>query len=225
FVDADGAIAVVDFGIMGRLDRDTRFYLADMLIGFLSGDYRRVAEVHFAAGYVPTSRSIDTFTQACRSIGEPILGKPLQEISVARLLAQLFEVTEQFDMETQPQLLLLQKTMVVIEGVGRRLDPEINIWALARPLIEEWMRDNRGPEARVRLGLETIADLVERVPRLVRNLDAMIADWSREGIVMHAETLAIQAAHRARHLTIVIVPLWITALALAGIAVALLFGR
>ena len=149
FVDADGAIVVVDFGIMGRLDRDTRFYLADMLIGFLSGDYRRVAEVHFAAGYVPTGRSIDAFTQACRSIGEPILGRPLQEISVARLLAQLFEITEQFDMETQPQLLLLQKTMVVIEGVGRRLDPEINIWALARPLIEEWMRDNRGPEARV----------------------------------------------------------------------------
>ena len=137
FVDADGAIAVVDFGIMGRLDRDTRFYLADMLIGFLSGDYRRVAEVHFAAGYVPTGRSIDAFTQACRSIGEPILGRPLQEISVARLLAQLFEITEQFDMETQPQLLLLQKTMVVIEGVGRRLDPEINIWTLARPLIED----------------------------------------------------------------------------------------
>jgi ubiquinone biosynthesis protein len=225
FVDADGAIAVVDFGIMGRLDRDTRFYLADMLLGFLSGDYRRVAEVHFAAGYVPTSRSIDVFTQACRSIGEPILGKPLQEISVARLLAQLFEITEQFDMETQPQLLLLQKTMVVIEGVGRRLDPEINIWALGRPLIEEWMRDNRGPEARFRLGLETIADLVERVPRLVRSLDALIADWSRKGIVMHAETLAIQAAHRARHLAIVIVPVWITALALAGIAIALLLGR
>jgi len=225
FVDADGAIAVVDFGIMGRLDRDTRFYLADMLIGFLSGDYRRVAEVHFAAGYVPAGRSIDAFTQACRSIGEPILGKPLQEISVARLLAQLFEITEQFDMETQPQLLLLQKTMVVIEGVGRRLDPEINIWALAQPLIEEWMRDNRGPEARLRLGLETVADLIERVPRLVRSLDAMIADWSRGGIVMHAETLAVQAAHRARHLAIVIVPVWITALALAGIAVALLLGR
>jgi ubiquinone biosynthesis protein len=115
--------------------------------------------------------------------------------------------------------------MVVTEGVGRRLDPNINIWTLAQPLIEEWMRDNRGPEARLRQGLETIADLVERVPRLVRSLDALIADWSREGIVMHAETLAIQAAHRARHMAIVIVPVWITALALAGIAIALLFGR
>src|SRR5260370_22769723 len=157
-----------------------------MLVGFLSGDYRRVAEVHFAAGYVPTGRSIDAFTQACRSIGEPILGRPLQEISVARLLAQLFEITEQFDMETQPQLLLLQKTMVVIEGVGRRLDPEINIWTLARPLIEDWMRENRGPEARLRLGLETVADLVERLPRLVRSLAPLIAAVSREGIVMHA---------------------------------------
>ena len=225
FVDTDGAIAVVDFGIMGRLDRDTRFYLADMLIGFLSGDYRRVAEVHFAAGYVPTSRSIDAFTQACRSIGEPILGKPLQEISVARLLAQLFEITEQFDMETQPQLLLLQKTMVVIEGVGRRLDPEINIWALSRPLIEEWMRDNRGPEARIRLGLETIADLVERIPRLVRSLETMVTNWSRDGVFLDVESLAVQAAHRARHLAIVLVPVWITAAALAGIAIALLFRR
>ena len=225
FVDPNGAIAVVDFGIMGRLDRATRFFLADMLIGFLSGDYRRVAEVHFAAGYVPPRRSVDAFTQACRSIGQPILGKPLQEISVARLLAQLFEITEQFEMETQPQLLLLQKTMVVIEGVGRRLDPEINIWALARPLIEGWMHDNRGPEARVRLGMETLADLIERVPPLVRSLERLVTDWSREGVILHVESLAVQAAHRGRHLAIVLLPVWITALALAGIALALLLGR
>ena len=159
FVDATGAIVVVDFGIMGRLDRATRFFLADMLIGFLSGDYRRVAEVHFAAGYVPPRRSIDAFTQACRAIGEPILGQSLQEISFARLLAQLFQVTEQFEMETQPQLLLLQKTMVQVEGMGRRLDPEVNIWTLARPLIEAWMRDNRGPEARLHQRIETLAEV------------------------------------------------------------------
>jgi ubiquinone biosynthesis protein len=225
FVDTDGAIVVVDFGIMGRLDRATRFFLADMLLGFLSGDYRRVAEVHFAAGYVPPRRSVDAFTQACRSIGEPILGRPLQEISIARLLAQLFEVTEQFEMETQPQLLLLQKTMVVIEGVGRHLDPEINIWTLGRPLIEQWMRDNRGPEARARLGLETLADLVDRVPRLVRSLETLVTDWSREGVILHAESLAAQAAHRARHLAIVLLPIWIAAAALAAIALTLLFGR
>jgi ubiquinone biosynthesis protein len=225
FVDASGAIVVVDFGIMGRLDRETRFFLADMLLGFLSGDYRRVAEIHFAAGYVPPRRSVAAFAQACRAIGEPILGQPLQEISFARLLAQLFEVTEQFEMETQPQLLLLQKTMVQVEGVGRRLDPEVNIWGLARPLIEAWMRENRGPEARLSQRLEIIAEAVDRVPRLLQRLEALVNDWSREGIVMHAETLAAQAAKRARHLVILLLPVWLITASLVAIALALIFGR
>jgi ubiquinone biosynthesis protein len=225
FVDASGAIVVVDFGIMGRLDRETRFFLADMLLGFLSGDYRRVAEIHFAAGYVPPRRSVAAFAQACRAIGEPILGQPLQEISFARLLAQLFEVTEQFEMETQPQLLLLQKTMVQVEGVGRRLDPEVNIWGLARPLIEAWMRENRGPEARLSQRLEIIAEAVDRIPRLLQRLEALVNDWSREGIVMHAETLAAQAAKRARHLVILLLPVWLITASLVAIALALIFGR
>jgi ubiquinone biosynthesis protein len=225
FVDADGALAVVDFGIMGRLDRETRYYLADMLIGFLSGDYRRVAQVHFDAGYVPRRRSLDAFTQACRSIGEPILERPLHEISIARLLAQLFHVTEQFEMETQPQLLLLQKTMVLVEGVGRRLDPEVNIWTMARPLVEDWVRANRGPEARVRDRLEDFAELVDRIPRLFRSIDKLVEDWAREGVVMHAESLATQAAHRARLLPLLVIPLWLTAFALIAIAVMVGAGR
>jgi ubiquinone biosynthesis protein len=222
FVDADGALTIVDFGIMGRLDRDTRYYLADMLIGFLTGDYRRVAEVHFAAGYVPRRRSIDAFTQACRSIGEPILGRPLHEISIARLLAQLFQVTEQFEMETQPQLLLLQKTMVLIEGIGRRLDPTINIWSLARPLVEAWVRENRGPEARLRHQLDTLLEALDAVPRLLRGLDRLISDWADEGVVLHAESLAAQAAHRARLLPFLVLPLWVAAAALVAIAALLL---
>ena len=222
FVDSDGALAVVDFGIMGRLDRETRYYLADMLIGFLSGDYRRVAEVHFDAGFVPGRRSIDAFTQACRSIGEPILGKPLNEISIARLLGQLFHVTEQFEMETQPQLLLLQKTMVLVEGVGRRLDPSANIWTLARPLVEAWMRENRGPEARLRQHIDTLLEALDEVPRLLRGLDKIVNDWSREGVVMHAESLATQAAHRARLLPLLVIPLWIAALALVAVAAVLI---
>lgn len=222
FVEPDGSLAVVDFGIMGRLDRQTRYYLADMLIGFLTGDYRRVAEVHFDAGYVPRTSSIDAFTQACRSIGEPILGRPLDEISIARLLAQLFQVTAQFEMEVQPQLLLLQKTMVLVEGVGRRLDPSINIWGLARPLIEQWMRENRGPEAQLRQRLEAFLDAIDEAPRLLRNLDKLIGYWSQEGVVLHAESLAVQAAHRARHLVWLVAPLWLAALALAAIAAALL---
>jgi ubiquinone biosynthesis protein len=225
FVAPDGALAVVDFGIMGRLDRDTRYYLADMLIGFLTGDYRRVAEVHFTAGYVPPRRSVDAFAQACRSIGEPILGRPLQEISIGRLLAQLFRITAQFEMETQPQLLLLQKTMVQVEGLGRRLDPAINIWTLARPLIEAWMRDNRGPEARLRQGFDGLVEAAERLPQLVRNLEALLADWSREGVVLHAETLASQAAEQAQHLPRLLVPLWIAVASLVAIALVLLFGH
>ena len=222
FVAADSALAVVDFGIMGRLDRQTRYYLADMLIGFLTGDYRQVAEVHFAAGYVPKGRSIDAFTQACRAVGEPILGRPLHEISIARLLAQLFQVTEQFEMETQPQLLLLQKTMVLVEGIGRRLDPSVNIWSLARPLVERWVRENRGPEARLKERIDMVLEAADEMPHLLRNLDRMIGDWAREGVVLHAETLAVQAAHRARLLPFLVVPLWIAAAALVAIAVALL---
>jgi ubiquinone biosynthesis protein len=224
FVDAEGALALVDFGIMGRLDRQTRYYLADMLIGFLTGNYRRVAEVHFDAGYVPRRRSLDAFTQACRSIGEPILGRPLHEISIARLLAQLFQVTAQFEMETQPQLLLLQKTLVLIEGVGRRLDPDVNIWSLAQPLVEQWMRDNRGPEARLKQHLDTVLETIDEIPRLLRSLDRLIGDWSRDGVVLHAETLAAQAAHRARLFPWLALPLWIAAAALAAIAVALMMG-
>ena len=162
FVEPDGAIAVVDFGIMGRLDRQTRFFLADMLVGFLTGDYRRVAEVHFAAGYVPPHRSVDAFTQACRSIGEPILGRPLHEISIARLLAQLFQVTEQFEMETQPQLLLLQKTMVLVEGVGRRLDPSVNIWALARPLVEDGCATTAAPRRSCASAFDSVVEAARR---------------------------------------------------------------
>jgi ubiquinone biosynthesis protein len=225
FVEPGGVIAVVDFGIMGRLDRDTRFFLADMLVGFLTGDYRRVAEVHFAAGYVPQRRSVDEFALACRSIGEPILGKPLAEISIARLLAQLFRITEQFEMETQPQLLLLQKTMVLVEGVGRQLDPEVNIWALARPLIEKWMRENRGPEAHLRRRVENFVETIDRLPKLIEDAGKLIATWADEGVVLHAETLATQAEHRWRNVYWLIAPLWLSAVALVAIAIALLLGR
>src|SRR5229473_1866588 len=191
FIEAKGAIVVVDFGIMGRLDRKTRYYLADMLLAFLQGDYRRVAEVHFEAGYVPARQSLDTFAQACRSIGEPILGRPLHEISLGRLLAQLFQVTEQFQMETQPQLLLLQKTMVLAEGVGRLLDPSVNMWALARPHIEAWMRENRGPEARLRDAAADVMSVLERLPALMNDIQRLGgAITEGGGLPLHPDTVA-----------------------------------
>jgi ubiquinone biosynthesis protein len=221
FVDADGAIVVVDFGIMGRLDRKTRYYLADMLLGFLSGNYRQVAEVHFVAGYVPPHQSIDAFTQACRSIGEPILGRPLTEISLARLLAQLFQVTEQFEMETQPQLLMLQKTMVLAEGVGRSLAPELNMWTLARPLIEDWMRTNRGVEARLIDAVAEVSSVLERLPRLIGQLEKGTAEWAEGGLRLHPESikLLIRSGESAGHP--LRMPLWLGVLALIAIALAL----
>ena len=128
-------------------------------------------------------------------------------------------------METQPQLLLLQKTMVLVEGVGRRLDPEVNIWTLARPLVEEWMRDNRGPEARLKQQIDTIVETLDEIPRLLRSLDRLVGDWSREGVILHAESLATQAAHRARLFPLLVLPLWIAAAALMAIAVGLVAGR
>jgi ubiquinone biosynthesis protein len=220
FVAEDGAIVAVDFGIMGRLDRKTRFYLADMLLGFLTGDYRRVAEVHFTAGYVPPRQSLEAFAQACRSIGEPILERPLHEISLARLLAQLFEVTERFEMETQPQLLLLQKTMLVAEGVGRRLDPTVNMWTLARPMIEEWMRENRGVEARTADAIAGAAGLLERLPALVHNLERMVSIVVSEGLQLDDEVIGALRERREAAL-LISVPIWLIALALLAIAAAL----
>ncbi|MEQ9489617.1 MAG: 2-polyprenylphenol 6-hydroxylase [Alphaproteobacteria bacterium] len=171
FVDADGLLTPVDFGIMGRVDRRTRMFLADMLLGFLERDYAKVADVHFTHGLVPRHKSREAFMQSIRSIGEPVHGRPLNEISIGKLLAQLFKVTEDFDMETQPDLLLLQKTMLVAEGVGRRLNPDVNMWLLARPLIEDWMLVNRGPAARIRDTVTDAADLMERLPRTLRKAE------------------------------------------------------
>ncbi len=189
FVAPDGAIVVIDFGIMGRLDRKTRDYLAEMLMGFLTRDYRRVAEVHFRAGYVPETQSVDAFTQACRSIGEPILGKPLHEISIARLLGQLFQVTEQFAMQVQPQLLLLQKTMLVAEGVGRKLNPDVNLWEMARPLIEDWMIAKSAPDQVARDFLTDARENLERIPRLLAQTERATQAIVEGGIKLSPETI------------------------------------
>ncbi|HYH22939.1 MAG TPA: 2-polyprenylphenol 6-hydroxylase [Azospirillum sp.] len=219
FVVEGGNIAAVDFGIMGRLDRATRYYLADMLIGFLSGDYRRVALVHFQAGYVPAHQSIELFTQACRAIGEPLQNKPLNEISVGRLLAQLFAVTEQFEMETQPQLLLLQKSMLTAEGVGRILNPNINMWELARPLIEEWMRENRGPEAQIIDDVEAMVRTVRRLPPLVREAERVAAQIAEGGLKLHPTTVRFMLDAWMRRRKTDQLALWAIVALLAFIAV------
>jgi ubiquinone biosynthesis protein len=190
FVDKAGHIVPVDFGIMGRVDEDTRGYLAELLVAFLRRDYRAVAEVQFRAGYVPQHQSLEMFAQACRSIGEPIFGRPLNEISFARLLGQLFAIAEVFDMEVQPQLLLLQKNMLMAEGVSRRLNPDLNIWTLAQPLVEEWMRENRGPEARLRNAAGEAMGVVERLPSLLADIEKIAAHLTSDGLRLHPDALA-----------------------------------
>ena len=167
FASPEGRVLAVDFGIMGRLDRRTRQFVAELLLAFVTGDWKRAAEVHFEAGYVPRNKSVDVFAQACRSIGEPLLGRAASEISIGRLLAQLFQITETFSMQTQPQLLLLQKTLVVVEGVCRDLSPETNFFEAARPFLTEWVRDNLGPEARVRDAVVETAAVARRIPQLL----------------------------------------------------------
>ena len=166
FVDKDENIVPVDFGIMGRLDLANRKYLAEILYGFINRDYEKVAKVHFIAGLVPNTESIDNFTQALRTIGEPIFGQSAKNISAGKLLARLFEVTEKFNMTTQPQLLLLQKTMVVVEGVARSLDEDANIWEISKPVLQGWLNNEIGPKNRIDKILKTTTELLDKLPEL-----------------------------------------------------------
>lgn len=222
FAMPDGRIAVVDFGIMGRLDLKTRRTIAEMLVSFLNRDYRRAAEIHFEAGWVPRDRSVDSFTQACRSIAEPILDKPQNEISIARLLSQLFQITETFRMETQPQLLLLQKTMLVAEGTARKLAPEANMWFLIRPLIEEWMYDNLGPEAKVRDAIENLQDALQRLPEMVESVEKGSRMMAEGNFKLHPDTIrALRGDDGPRKRQSV--GLWLAAGALFIVFMAVLF--
>ena len=189
FVGEGGEIQAVDFGIMGRLDKSTRHYLGEMLMSFLDRDYRRVAEIHFEAGYVPDSKSVEAFAQACRSVAEPILDRPQNEISIARLLSQLFQVTETFEMETQPQLLLLQKTMLVAEGVGRKLYPEANMWFLAQPLIEDWVVGNMGVEAQIAAAVAEVAGGLRRLPKVAADIEKSASVIAGSGLKVIPESV------------------------------------
>ena len=173
-VGADGAIIAYDFGIMGRIDEYTRRVYAEILMGFIRKDYRRVAEVHFEAGYVPADRDIDEFARALRAVGEPIFGMDASRISMARLLSYLFEVTERFGMQTRTELILLQRTMVVVEGVARGLDPHINIWQVARPVVERYIAGNIGPKALLRDLMQTARVLGRFGPKLPRLVESAL---------------------------------------------------
>nr|WP_244959035.1 2-polyprenylphenol 6-hydroxylase [Novosphingobium marinum] len=171
FVQADGTIVAIDFGIMGRINRRARQWLAEILYGLTTGDYRRVAEIHFEAQYVPSYHSVEEFATALRAVGEPMRGKPVSELSVGQMLDGLFAITRDFDMQTQPHLLLLQKTMVMVEGLATALHPGINMWDVSAPFVRNWIRDELGPEAALADRIREDFDTLLRLPDLVRRIE------------------------------------------------------
>ncbi len=229
FVDGDGLIVAVDFGIMGRLGMKERRFLAEILYGFITRDYARVAEVHFDAGYVPRKHSVAQFAQALRAIGEPIMDRPASEISMAQLLGQLFQYTEVFDMQTRPELILLQKTMVVVEGVGRGLDPDLNMWVVSEPVVKEWLESQLGAGVRIEQAAESAASVgrfVGDIPKLLRQAESTadaFAAMAEEGLRLDDESVArlAKAQHASDRWTRWSV--WIGAAALVTIALALAF--
>jgi ubiquinone biosynthesis protein len=175
----DGTLVAVDLGIMGRLGLKERRFLAEILFGFITRDYRRIAEVHFEAGYVPAKHSVEDFAQALRAVGEKIHGRNAAEISMAHLLGLLFEITALFDMATRTELVLLQKTMVVVEGVSRNLDPKFDMWHSAEPVIREWIERNLGPVGKIEeLGKDAVSMLrsAGKVPDLVTRGEKLLGE-------------------------------------------------
>src|SRR5499426_280051 len=223
-VDAAGRIVAVDFGIMGRLGPKERRFLAEILHGLITRDYRRTAQVHFEAGYVPAQQRLELFAQAMRAIGEPIHGRTASEISIADLLGQLFAYTDVFDMATRPELLLLQKTMVVVEGVARSLDPELNIWNAAEPIAKQWVEANYGVAGRLKEageGAELLGKVVAEVPRLLEQGERVaqaLAETAQAGLRLDDETIERLAAAQARHNRWGRWALWAAAGALLAIA-------
>jgi len=223
FLDDSGRLVAVDFGIMGRLGLKERRFLAEILLGFITRDYRRVAEVHFEAGYVPGHHSVENFAQAIRAIGEPIHNRTAEEISMAKLLTLLLEVTGLFDMQTRPELILLQKTMVVVEGVARSFDPKLDIWTVAGPVVREWIERNLGPIGKIQgamagageLGkaLSGLPAIASRSVAVLEQLEGMV----RNGVVLSPETIDAIGRVRARQNRWRTAALWVIALTFLGI--------
>ena len=217
FVDDAGLLVAVDFGIMGRLGPKERLFLAEILYGFITRNYYRTAEVHFEAGYVPRHHSVADFAQAIRAIGEPIHNRAAEDISMAKLLMLLFEVTALFDMRTRPELLLLQKTMVVVEGVARSLDPKLDMWTVAEPVVREWIERHLGPAGRIEGAVEGagevgrflagVPSLLSRAGTLVEQIDAA----TRDGLVLAPETVAAIGRAEARRNRWTVIALWVIA--------------
>lgn len=226
FVDAEGRLVAVDCGIMGRLGPKERRFLAEILFGFITRNWQRTAEVHFEAGYVPSHHSVEDFAQAIRAIGEPIHDRPADEISMAKLLTLLFEVTALFDMRTRPELLLLQKTMVVVEGVARSLDPKLDMWTTAEPVVREWIERHLGPVGRIEdaaTELGGIGRMIGAAPGILSRAASTLErldEQTRGGLMLSPETVEAIGRAEARRGRWTALALWV----IAGLIAIWLFG-
>ena len=216
----EGRLVAVDFGIMGRLGLKERRFLAEILLGFIRRDYRRVAEVHFEAGYVPPHHSVEDFAQAIRAIGEPIHDRRADEISMAKLLTLLFEITGLFDMATRTELVMLQKTMVVVEGVARTLDPKLDMWTTSEPVVRDWIERNLGPVGRIEnvgRGVWTLAGVLADLPEMALRAERALNQWeavTAKGISLDADSVAAVGRAEARGNRWGAAALWIIAIML-----------
>ncbi len=221
FVDREGRIAAVDFGIMGRLGFNERRFLAEIIYGFITRDYYRVAEVHFEAGYVPHVHKVEDFAQAIRAIGEPIHSRTADQISMAKLLTLLFEITSLFDMKTRTELVLLQKTMVVVEGVGRRLDPKLDMWSTAEPVVRTWIEDNLGVIGKLQDGgraMSQLARFAGSLPRVLlraENIVTQVEAMAEDGLELSETALKQIGDAQARAQRLGHAALWVIALLIA----------
>ena len=215
FVDPQGRLTAVDFGIMGRLGLKERRFLAEILYGFIKRDYLRVAEVHFEAGYVPRVHRVEDFAQALRAIGEPIHSRPADQISMAKLLTLLFEITGLFDMKTRTELVLLQKTMVVTEGVARTLDPKLDVWKTAEPVVGEWIAQNLGPIGKLQdagRAASTVARFATSLPSALARGESILEQlegMAENGVTLSQEALAEIGKAEARRARFGHIALWL----------------
>ena len=221
FLDATGRLVAVDFGITGRLGPKERRFLAEILYGFITRNYRRVAEVHFEAGYVPETFSIDDFAQAVRAIGEPIHSRTADQISMAKLLTLLFEITAIFEMKTRIELVMLQKTMVVVEGVGRTLDPRLDLWSTAEPIVRSWIEQNLGPRGKIEdfgRNLSTLARFANELPNVLVRGERLVERFERmasDGFELSGRTVERIGRAEAQRARSGHVALWVIAALLA----------
>ena len=218
FARTDDTVWAVDFGIMGRIGRAERRFLALILHGFLTRDYTAAARAHFDAGYVPARHSVEEFASALRAVGEPIFGKTADQLPMSRVLLQLFEITDLFDMRLRPELVMLQKTMVQCEGVSRQLDPQHDMWGAAAPVVEAWMKRELGPEGRIR----DLGDDLGRLHDAMRKLPDAIDDWAEVGALLKAGKLSLGGGPRIRPWFLRLA--WLTGAAALGAALTAAFS-